>query len=107
MGRISNRLPLLVAAMPAPLSRSPGYCAGNLATSVSGSRSAEYERTVGATEPKRIGKGVFDRHLTGGIRNVIQIAALARRVQIDGWRGDLIAQCKHAKNRFDGARGPQ
>src|SRR5258708_6097283 len=61
------------AAMPAPLSRRPGYCAGHNEKRVSGSRSAEYERTVGATEPKRIGKGVFDRHLTGGMRNVIQI----------------------------------
>src|SRR5882762_9781177 len=103
MGRMSNRLPLLAAAMPAPLSRSPGYSAGNFSMRVSGSRSAENERTVGATEPEGIGKGVFDRHLTRGIRHVIQIAALARGMQIDGRRRDLIAQCQHAENRFDDA----
>src|SRR5260370_34857721 len=107
MGRISHRLPLLAAAMPAPLSSSPGYAAGNFSTSVSGSRSAEDERTVGATEPKRIGKGVFNRHLTRGIRDVIEIAALARRMQIDGRGRDLIAQCEHGKDRFDGPGRPQ
>src|SRR5260370_42300477 len=105
--RLSMQRPPRAAAMPAPLSRSPGYCAGNFPMRVSGSRSAENERTVGATEPKRIGKGVFDRHLTRGIRNVIEIAALARRMQIDGRRRDLIAQCKHGEDRFDGPGGAQ
>src|ERR1700676_2168282 len=101
---MSNRLPT-PAATPPPLSRSPGYAAGNFSMRVSGSRSAEDERTVGATEPKGIGKGVFDRHWTRGIRNVIEIAALARRMQIDGRRRDLIAQCKYAEDRFDDPGG--
>src|ERR1700720_4835814 len=104
MGRISNRLsmqrPPGALPKPAPLSRSPGYCAGNFSMRVSGSRSAENERTVGATEPKGIGKGVFDRHRTRGIRNVMEVAAFARSVQIDGGRRRLIAKREHREDRF-------
>src|ERR1700693_2350523 len=107
MGRMSNRLPPLAAAMPAPLSRSPGYSAGNFSMRVSGSRSAENERTVGATEPKGIGKRVFDRHVARGIGNVIEVAAFARSVQIDGGRRRLIAQRQHREDRFDGSGGSQ
>src|SRR5258707_14305502 len=60
MGKISNRLPR-TAAVPAPLSRSPGYVAGNFWMRLSGSRSAEHERTVGATESDRVGRCVVGR----------------------------------------------
>src|ERR1700681_3994256 len=98
---MSKRLPRL-AAEPAPLSRRPGYDAGYFLTRARGSRSAENERTVGATETKGIGKGVLDRHFACDIGDVIEVAALPRGMQIDGRRRDLIAQCQHREDRLDG-----
>src|SRR6202034_4153016 len=83
MGKISKRPSMLrppTAATPAPLSRSPGYAAGYFSTRVSGSRSAENERTVGATEPEGVGQDVLERHLPRCVGNVVEIAALARGV---------------------------
>src|SRR5471032_1112701 len=107
MGRMSNRPPPLRAAMPAPLSRSPGYAAGNAAIRASGSSAAENERTVGATESEGIGEAVFDRHLTRGIGHVVEVAALAGGVQIDGRGRDLVAQGEHRENRLDHSGGAQ
>src|SRR3984957_21313235 len=74
---------------------------GNRAMSRSGSMSAENERTVGATESKRVGQHVFQRHRTGVLGNVVEIAALTRMIQVDGrWRY-LVAQCEHTENRLD------
>ena len=72
---------------------------------VRGSRSAENERTVGATEPEGIGKRVLHRHRARGLRNVIQIASLAGLIQVDGRRRHLIAQRKHREDRLDAAGG--
>src|ERR1700693_2184618 len=47
------------------------------------------ERAVGATETKRVGQHVFQSHRTGVLGNVVEIAALARLIQVDGRRRHL------------------
>src|SRR6266481_8025485 len=74
---------------------------GNRAMSRRGSMSAENERTVGATESKRVGQHVFQSHPTGGFGNVVEIAPLAWLIQIDGRRRHLVAQCEYTENRLD------
>src|SRR5260370_1367973 len=65
-----------------------------------GSMSAENERTVGATETKRIGQHVFQRHLAGVLGNVGEIAARAGLTRVDGGRPHLIGQRQYGENRL-------
>src|SRR5229473_4560437 len=74
---------------------------GKRAMSRRGSMSAENERAVGATESKRVGQHVFQRHLTRVLGNVVEIATLTRLIQVDGRRRHLVAQCEYAENRLD------
>ena len=60
------------------------------------------ERSVGSAEPKRIRECSINRHITRGMRYVVEITIVARVIEINSRRSNLVTQCQSTDSSFNG-----